>query len=211
MSLGFLFFELYFSFVRLTSRIDTSQLEALFGPTQKGQNRISAILHQDVILSAFLYRGRRIVSMVSTSQDGDRISQVAHKLGHDIVRGSGAQRGRRALAEMIDYLDSHQGVVAALTVDGSRGPAYVCKKGILLLAQQSGTPILPIRTWSKRSLHLKTWDRTQIPLPFTRIVALAGEPVEVQRDLSPEGLEELRIRIENELKRLSEEASARVS
>ena len=205
-SVAFFLFRSYIGFVKLTSRLDLRELDVLFGPTRGGKNAISAILHQDVIISAFLYQGKRIVSMVSTSQDGDRISQVAHKLGHDIVRGSGAQRGRRALGEMIDYLDSHEGVVAALTIDGSRGPVGICKKGILHLAQQSGCPIVPIRTWSKRHFLLKTWDRTLIPLPFSRIVAVAGEPIHVPREATPDEFEEARLRVEAELRELTQRA-----
>ena len=208
-SLGFFLFRGYIGLVKLTSRLDLSELDVLFGPTRSGKNAISAILHQDVIISAFLYQGRRIVSMVSTSQDGDRISQVAHKLGHDIVRGSGAQRGRRALGEMIDYLESHEGVVAALTIDGSRGPVGVCKKGILHLAQQSGAPVVAIRTWSRRRLLLKTWDRTLIPLPFSRIVAVAGQPIHVPRDATPDEFEEARLRVESELRELTLRARSR--
>lgn len=209
LSVGFFCFRAYMLLVRLTSRIDTQELNGLWGRARGGRNTISAILHQDVIISAFLYRGHRIVSMVSTSQDGDRITRVARKLGHEVVRGSGAQRGRRALAEMIDYLDSQKGVVAALTVDGSRGPANVCKRGTLLLAQQTGTPIIPIRTWARRHLSLRTWDRTMIPLPFNRIVALAGDPIFLDRDLHPDEMEEARLRVESELQRLTDLARVR--
>ena len=66
-SLGFFLFRGYIGLVKLTSRLDLSELDVLFGPTRSGKNAISAILHQDVIISAFLYQGRRIVSMVSTS------------------------------------------------------------------------------------------------------------------------------------------------
>jgi len=210
-AISFFCFRFYMALVRLTSRVDTSDLETLWGPARGGKNAISAIMHQDVIISAFLYRGKRIVSMVSTSQDGDRIAQVAHKLGHDIVRGSGAQRGRQALGEMIDYLETREGVVAALTIDGSRGPVGVCKKGILHLAQQSGVPIVPIRTWSRRSFLLKTWDRTQIPLPFSRIVAVAGEPIFIERDAHPDQLEEARLNVEGQLRELTERAHSRAN
>jgi len=48
-----------------------------------------------------------------------------------------------------------------------------------------------------------SWDRMVIPLPFSRVVFLYGDPIWISRD---ENVEEARGEVENQLNRLAEEA-----
>jgi lysophospholipid acyltransferase (LPLAT)-like uncharacterized protein len=41
--------------------------------------------------------------------------------------------------------------------------------GVLILAQKSGTPVLPIRVEYSRCWRLKSWDAFMIPQPFARV------------------------------------------
>ena len=75
-----------------------------------------------------------------------------------------------------------QGIDVAFTIDGPRGPAYVAKAGAVTLARHTGQAILPFHITSRRRIRLGSWDRLQIPLPFTRALALVGEPIFVGRD-----------------------------
>jgi len=64
---------------------------------------------------------------------------------------------------------------AAFTVDGPSGPIYEAKPGALLLAAKSGAAILPFSISLERCWRLKSWDRIEIPKPFTRAVVVIGE------------------------------------
>ena len=83
----------------------------------------------------------------------------------------------RALAEIAACLES--GIDVAFTIDGPRGPAYVAKAGAVTLARHTGQAILPFHISARSRIRLGSWDRLQIPLPFTRALALVGEPIYV--------------------------------
>ena len=71
-----------------------------------------------------------------------------------------------------------------------------------LLAQLSGTPVLPLAVISRRAWRLRTWDRLQLPLPFTRIEVAYGPPLRVEADATGEALEAHRAALDAELERL---------
>jgi lysophospholipid acyltransferase (LPLAT)-like uncharacterized protein len=85
---------------------------------------------------------------------------------------------------MVDCLES--GIDVAFTIDGPRGPVYVAKDGAVILARHTGHAILPFHIAMKRYIEAPSWDRLQIPLPFSRAVMLIGEAVFVNRGTDEE-------------------------
>ncbi len=74
-----------------------------------------------------------------------------------------------------------------MTPDGPRGPRFVAKPGVVLLAKASGAAILcfhivPRRAWVLR----KSWDRTEIPRPFCRTAIFIAPPITVPQDAEDE-------------------------
>ena len=55
-------------------------------------------------------------------------------------------------------------------VDAPQGPPHVSKIGIIIIARMTGLPIVPVMWSADRYWRLKSWDRTIIPKPFSRIV-----------------------------------------
>jgi hypothetical protein len=76
--------------------------------------------------------------------------------------------------------DLAAGRPAAFTVDGPRGPARVVQPGVVFLAGATGQPILPYHIESDRHWTLNSWDRTQIPKPFSTVALVFGEPITVE-------------------------------
>ena len=72
-----------------------------------------------------------------------------------------------------------KGFPTAFTVDGPRGPRYEVKMGPILLAQKTGNPILPFAIECKKFWRLGSWDKLQVPKPFTRAAVILGEPIYV--------------------------------
>jgi lysophospholipid acyltransferase (LPLAT)-like uncharacterized protein len=102
------------------------------------------------------------------------------------------------------------GMDAGFTIDGPRGPAYIAKPGAVTLARHTGQAILPFHVAVRRSIELPSWDRLQIPLPFTRAVAVIGEPVYVPRDATPEQVAEKQALLQAALDSLREEGEKQV-
>ena len=70
-----------------------------------------------------------------------------------------------------------EGLDLAITPDGPRGPAGTVKRGIFYLSEKSGAPIVPVAAWASRVRRLSSWDRFAVPLPFTRVVIVYGDPI----------------------------------
>ena len=105
-----------------------------------------------------------------------------------------AQRGSTAIRELVRCL--RRGHDVGITPDGSRGPRYEIKPGLVLLAQLSGRRILPISFEYANAWRTRSWDRFFIPKPFSQVTFVVGEPFEVKRTGTPEEFETERQRCE---------------
>ena len=117
--------------------------------------------------------------MTSQNYDGEYVTRCIQKQGYAAVRGSSSRGGLKALAEMAHYL--RKGRDVCFTVDGPRGPRYQAKPGPVLLARKTGDPIFCFHISLEKKIQLKSWDQAQIPLPFTRAIALKAPPIYVSR------------------------------
>ena len=118
--------------------------------------------------------------LISPSVDGTAPAMLARRLGGHVIRGSSTHTGARALRDFYEAIVKQQ-VSPAITPDGPRGPVHEFKQGPVVLAQLTGKPILPIAISASRTLRFSTWDRFELPLPFSRVAISIGEPVVVPR------------------------------
>ena len=98
------------------------------------------------------------------------------------------------------------GKPAGFTLDGPRGPARVAQPGAVWLAHATGNPILPFHLEAASAWTLRSWDRTQIPKPFTNVALVVGEPIPVGADATEAELESARVALEQQLKALEQRA-----
>lgn len=148
--------------------------------TRDGRVPIYTFWHDRVFLGTYYFRRRRIVVMTSRSFDGEYIARFIQRLGYGAARGSTSRGGVAALAEMVRVM--RQGRPTGFTIDGPRGPRHVAKMGAVLLARKTGHPVLPFSVNSARHWAAPSWDRFQVPLPFTRAVVRIGAPIFVPPD-----------------------------
>ncbi len=196
-------YKLYMWLVYHTSKEVYSDLHKVWDAAARGENVLVAGWHQNAILGPFLGRGRDVVAMVSRGDLGNVGAEMIRKLHFIPVRGGSGNRGKEALAEMIEYINKRAGVVSAMAVDGSRGPARKAQIGVVLMAQATGAPIYPLRLWAKRLLFAPTWDKTAFPLPFNRLVFVVGDPIHVSPDADRQTLEGHRAELERSLNELA--------
>jgi lysophospholipid acyltransferase (LPLAT)-like uncharacterized protein len=67
----------------------------------------------------------------------------------------------------------------------------------------SGLVIQPFSFELQWKVRPKSWDRFQIPLPFSRCKMILEKPIRVPREASDAERETLRQQLENTLKRMS--------
>ncbi len=117
--------------------------------------------------------------LVSLSRDGRLLSRVLAKWGISWVGGSSSRGGAEALEELRYRLE--QGLPVAIAPDGPRGPRRSIAPGCLALARWSGLPIVPVAVAYARKWQLNSWDRFQIPCPFSKMVLAYGTPLRIPR------------------------------
>lgn len=142
-----------------------------------------------------------MAAMVSASRDGGFLTGILECFKVQPVRGSSSRRGSQALLELTTWAE--RGYDLAITPDGPRGPCYVVQEGVMSLAQLTGLPIVPVSYSLNWKIRLKSWDRFQIPLPFSRCEIIYSKPIRIPREASPAEREELRQQLETELRAIS--------
>jgi lysophospholipid acyltransferase (LPLAT)-like uncharacterized protein len=161
---------------------------------------LGAFWHENVLVTAALFRARGVTASVSRSRDGDLISAVLRQLGYaPPARGSSSSGGVSLLRQLIRRLQ--EGCTVALPVDGPRGPAFTAKPGVVSLAARTGVAITPVIIEASPATRFASWDRTRLPWPFARIVLTFGDPVQVSRGISDTELIEECRRLEQALGR----------
>jgi hypothetical protein len=142
-----------------------------------GRPPILALWHGRILPATLYWRDRGIVALTSANFDGEWTARLMARFGYRAVRGSTSRGGARALVALRRELAT--GHPVAFTVDGPRGPARVVQPGAVWLASATGHPILPFHIESSRCWTLGSWDRAQIPRPFSSVAVSIGPPIQV--------------------------------
>jgi lysophospholipid acyltransferase (LPLAT)-like uncharacterized protein len=145
-----------------------------------GRQPIMAFWHGRIFPATWYFRGRGIVVMTSENFDGEWIARIIERFGYGTSRGSTSHSGRKALLKLVRNME--EGKAAAFTLDGPRGPARIAQPGAVWLAKATGNPVLPFHVEASSHWTLRTWDRTQIPKPFSTVALVVGEPLYVAQD-----------------------------
>ncbi|HEY5603399.1 MAG TPA: lysophospholipid acyltransferase family protein [Gammaproteobacteria bacterium] len=180
--------------------------------TAGGKAFIPCYWHQQILFGAwYLYqlskRGIRIGFLVSPSKDGEIATNVINSWGGTVIRGSETRTGAQAMRDMYNLIVKEK-ISPAINSDGPQGPQHVFKVGDLMLSQLTQAPLLPLAYAASRAWRLNSWDRFLIPMPFSRIAIVIGEPFTTPKGLHAEDLEPQRLQMENTLKDLTRQAEA---
>ncbi|MGW8320113.1 MAG: lysophospholipid acyltransferase family protein [Thermodesulfobacteriota bacterium] len=174
----YLYFS-YFWFVWATSRVidRTSPLYEELREHRRGF--VAAIWHQEVLCVPWVYGRLHPHTIASVGDSGEVITRLLRLSGFTVFRGGSSKRKSRrkkVLEAFIQHLKEADRPAVGITVDGSSGPAFRMKTGAIVMAMEIQAPVFVIRTWCKRRILLRTWDRMMLPLPFNKIVILAEGP-----------------------------------
>lgn len=174
---------------------------------RRGEPICFAGFHQGMLYLPYHFRDRDGVVMVSASRDGDLIAGTMALFGLRAARGSSRRGGRDALTAMMDEVDASR-CSAGIIVDGPLGPAGVAKPGAILLARRTGLPIVPGNWWATGCITFRSWDRTIVPLPFSRLAFAFEEPIIVPPDADDDAIARLRDLLTERLQRARATARA---
>jgi lysophospholipid acyltransferase (LPLAT)-like uncharacterized protein len=173
------------------------------GQMRKNGGRVlGAGWHRGIIYIIYHFRNIGGAIMTSRSADGELGAQLIKRFGYTSPRGSNTTGGKEALDEFVSLVNS--GKPGGLAVDSPKGPPYISKHGIIAAAARTGAAICPFGWYAEPNIRIGSWDRTIIPKPFCRLVAVFDrEPILVPPDAGYERREELRQELDNRINRLA--------
>jgi len=166
-------------------------------------SKLLAVWHNRLIAPIMQLGDLGIGVVVSQSEDGEMITRVIEKLGFIGIRGSSSRGGSNALRGILRHAKSGNNI--AFTPDGPRGPRYKVKPGIAFAAQRTGLPFIPIGVSASRKKVFASWDRFQLPHPFSNVQFIYGEPLIFDKN---DDIDDVIGRIEAALVEVNERADA---
>ena len=157
---------------------------------EQGAAVIFALWHRHAFFVPLLRGVQRqpITVLLSAHRDAQIVAVAVRLRGLKVVAGSSTRGGLKAYLHLRRVLDQRESV--CITPDGPQGPAEQVKAGVIHLAQLSGCAIVPVAVACSRVHRLRSWDRSVLPLPFSRVVIALGEPLRLEGPLE-EGQERL--------------------
>ena len=197
----------YIRLVHATSRWTFLGREDFEAAVAEGKGVILAFWHGRLLMAPTV-RGEtnaRVFMLISAHRDGEIIANGVKGFGIEFIRGSAANPKKPdknkdgAPAIMLMAAALKDGHVVGVTPDGPRGPGERVNKGVIRLAQMTGAPIVPAAYSTSRGKNLSTWDRFLAAAPFSKGVYIAGKPIAVPKENTPEALESARQSVENAL------------
>jgi lysophospholipid acyltransferase (LPLAT)-like uncharacterized protein len=187
-----------------TLRWKTEGLEHYDAIVRSGHQPVMAFWHGRILPATYYFRRRGIVVITSENFDGEWIAGIIERFGYGTARGSTSRGARKALLQL--KRDMAAGKPAGFTIDGPRGPARVAQAGAVWLSKITGNPVLPFHLEADRYWTVKSWDRTQIPKPFSTVAISMAEPFTVSADADDAGIEAARVSLEQRLSALETRA-----
>ena len=167
-----------------------------------GGRAVYCTFHQRMFYHFHHFGLLHVTMMISRSKDGEWATRIARRLGFKEVRGS-TKKGNRdkggseAMAKLIEEVK--KGESAGMLVDGPRGPARQVRMGSVLIAKETGAPMMSEMWGCDRAWVINSWDRFIIPKPFAKIFIIHGDPIYVPPDSTSEQLEQFRLQLEQSM------------
>ncbi len=174
---------------------------------------IVSVWHGQHILMPVLPIGLHASAMISRNFDGEITARIVEHFGNATIRASGGRDQRQTLKkggmtgfiEMLRALENGDNVVQ--TADVPQGISRRAGLGIIMLAQKSRAPIVPLAiASSRRHVFQKAWDKAALNMPFGKTAICVGDFVTVPQDADEETLEHCRQMLENTMNTITARA-----
>jgi lysophospholipid acyltransferase (LPLAT)-like uncharacterized protein len=154
---------------------------------------IFAFWHNRLMMIPYIYRRlfgmKDIVTIISSSRDGEYFVRALKLFRPYIVRGSSTRGGSAAFKVLVRRI--REGMDCIITPDGPQGPKYSIQPGTIALARLTGVPIIPVSYWPSRIKILNTWDGFVLTLPFGRTTYVFGDPISCPRNATESQMDSL--------------------
>ena len=216
--------SLYMRFVYKTSKIIVrGYTEEYLNSLQKNNSNAVFTWHGRIFMaSPFIeklikkisYKGN-LLTVASKHKDGNLAFMAMSFFGFKKIEGSTANKNRKgedsgafssALRILKELKNGNSSIFIAL--DGPRGPKFKINSNIVGLAQKTESTIFPVVVSYSRKKEFNSWDKFQLPFPFSKIIYDFLEPIELKKDMDTEQIEnEIETKMNEQMEKNDEELS----
>ena len=158
---------------------------------------------QFMLLPLIKFPGFEADVMLARHRDAELMGAVLRHFDIKLIRGAGAaargkdRGGTHAYRAAVQTL--REGRTVAMTADVPGGDARRAGLGVVMIARQTGKPILPMAIATSRYIAFKSWSRMTVNLPWSDLGFAIGTPVYVPRTADPDNLDVYREAVETSL------------
>jgi lysophospholipid acyltransferase (LPLAT)-like uncharacterized protein len=192
-------------FIIKTCRLKISGYQRVETLKKENKNIIFVYWHRHIFVTIYQFKDTGARPLISLSEDGEIIAQIAREFGMNPIRGSSSKGGAKAFLKLLNSIKDDNAEVL-ITADGPKGPLKQIKDGTILLAQKTNSVLVPIGWHSSRlKIFAKTWDKFKVPHPFSKIIYAYGEPFIIPRDIKKENFTSIKQEIKHHIDNLEAE------
>jgi len=169
---------------------------------------IMTFWHRKFVTLFPLLQGRPVCVATAASPPGDIIADMCDRFGYLSVQipDHGRDHSLNLMGKAFAHADQ-----ASMAVDGPHGPYHAVKQGAIQLASDLGHLIVPVSVATRRNIVLShRWDQLEIPVAFTRVSLVIGDPINIPPNLSQDKLPIWTKRLHDVLEELDERAERKV-
>lgn len=182
--------------IKMTLKIKIVEEEKIDGE----ETYVCGFWHRKLIIALFCLDAlEKKAGLASPSKDGELIAVPLKLMGHKMVRGSTGKDSVKSVVQIIKLIK--EGYSLGTPLDGPKGPPFVAKKGMIYVAQKTGKPLIFLGgAYEKKWIFSKTWDKFQLPKPFSKVVCVVGKRIYIPKG---EDIKKYQLLAEKELERIN--------
>ena len=180
----FLLLSCYYLLLILTLRIEEHGGEIPRDFRKNNVNFVVSTWHGRLLCIGLVVRrrlGGALIAFNSPHLDGKMLAWLHRWIGVKTIYGAPNKNPERGMVNLLKYA-KHKPSDLLITPDGPRGPRQRVKRGVIAFSKLSGAPIIPVGFAAKKRGMLKSWDRFTLPMPFSTLITIWGEPIIIAKD-----------------------------
>jgi hypothetical protein len=141
--------------------------------TVDNRPKVIAFWHGKMLPVWFFFRKyKKKAGIVSSSKDGQVLTDYLKILNFELIRGSSSKGGKQVIESAVNLAEDN---TILITPDGPRGPNEKMKIGAVLISHRGKVPLQLCSVNIGWKMKLKSWDKFEIPFPFSPITLKFSE------------------------------------
>ena len=173
-----------------TLNIEIYGEENLLFTAARDNKYILTVWHSFVDAAVFVFHSKNILIYSDHPRTQKYEKSIAHffrEVGIKTLHNRGfqildASLGKQSSAILNFIKKVKEGNAALIAPDGPHGPIYKAKPGSVFIGAKTGSAIIPLGFAFSRKVQGPNWDDFALPLPFSRMIVIVGEPLRPPTD-----------------------------